>query len=112
MDIERATLQLDALLHELGSHSAHERDGRVALTCPRGPAIGIGEVDGAFSMPVGTHANAATGIHICIADDTPVDGRGDDTAALMILVVSCDFGSTGNAYATVVDESRRLMVLG
>ena len=112
MDIERATLQLDALLHELGSHSAHERDGRVALTCPRGPAIGIGEVDEAFSMPVGTHANAATGIHICIADDTPVDGRGDGTAALMILVVSCDFGSTGNAYATVVDESRLMMGLG
>lgn len=63
-------------------------------------------------MSVGTHAYAATGIHIRIADDTPVDGRGNDTATLMILVVSCNFGSAGNAYATVIDESRRLMVLG
>ena len=63
-------------------------------------------------MPVGTYANAATGIHIRIADDTPIDSRGNDATALMVLMVSRNFGSAGDAHAAMIDESRRLMVLG
>ena len=111
LEFECATSQLDTLLHELRRHAAYERDGRVALACARGPAIGIGEVDDAFLVAPGSHvyATAATGVRV--AADATVHGRRDDAAALMVLVIAREFGSTGNADVVVIDGSRRLVML-
>ena len=109
--IEYAPMQLDPLLHELGGHAAYERDGRMPLACTRGPAIGIGEVDETFLVPFGAHVDAVSQMWPGIAADAPVDARGNDAAALMILVIAREFGSSGDADAVVIDGSRRLMVL-
>ena len=111
LEFERATSQLDTLLHELRRHAAYERDGRMAFACARGPAIGVGEVDDAFLVAPGSHAYATAAASMRIATDATVHGRRDDTAALMILMIARELGSAGNADMVVIDGSRRLVVL-
>ena len=55
------------------------------------------------------YATAAASMRI--ATDATVHGRRDDAAALMVLVIAREFGSTGNADVVVIDGSRRLVML-
>ena len=62
-------------------------------------------------MALRAHVNARTRVKMRIAGYAPVDGRGDDAAALMVLMIARDFCPAGDADAIVIDGSRRLMVL-